>query len=466
MWGGSYAGFDQWATLKEFPPHLATIVPAAAAHPGVDFPAVKNIFPSYLIQWLTFTSGRTPNTRLFGESAFWIQKFRERYLQNRPFQELDQLVGNPSPHFQEWLQHPTPDAYLDALAPTPEDYARLRIPILTITGHYDDDQAGALHYYRRHMRHGTPEGLARHYLIAGPWDHAGTRTPSRKVGGLEFGEGCMLDLNDLHRQWYDWTLKDGTKPAFLKDQVAYYVPGAEEWKYASSLEAVTRETRTYYLTSPHGTANDVFHSGVLDAGRPGTAPPDHYVYDPLDLRPAELEREEIKNNLTDQRGALNLFGNGLVYHTAAMPEATELAGCLRLVAWIGLDVPDTDFSVTVSEIRHDGTAVLLAEDLLRARYRESLRKERLVKPGEVERYEFAGFPFFARQIAKGSRLRLVLKSPNSIYLQKNYNSGGAVSAEAAKDARTAHITLYHDADHASCLVVPRAADNRQRASRP
>jgi putative CocE/NonD family hydrolase len=38
MWGGSYAGFDQWSTLKEFPPHLATIVPAAAAHAGVDFP--------------------------------------------------------------------------------------------------------------------------------------------------------------------------------------------------------------------------------------------------------------------------------------------------------------------------------------------------------------------------------------------------------------------------------------------
>ncbi|HYJ04348.1 MAG TPA: CocE/NonD family hydrolase, partial [Chthoniobacterales bacterium] len=25
MWGGSYAGFNQWATAKEFPPHLATI---------------------------------------------------------------------------------------------------------------------------------------------------------------------------------------------------------------------------------------------------------------------------------------------------------------------------------------------------------------------------------------------------------------------------------------------------------
>jgi uncharacterized protein len=27
MWGGSYAGYDQWATLKELPPHLATVSP-------------------------------------------------------------------------------------------------------------------------------------------------------------------------------------------------------------------------------------------------------------------------------------------------------------------------------------------------------------------------------------------------------------------------------------------------------
>src|ERR1044072_8745445 len=38
MWGGSYAGYNQWAAAKEMPPHLATIVPAAAAHPGIDFP--------------------------------------------------------------------------------------------------------------------------------------------------------------------------------------------------------------------------------------------------------------------------------------------------------------------------------------------------------------------------------------------------------------------------------------------
>jgi uncharacterized protein len=44
MWGGSYAGFNQWMTLKESPPHLKTIVPAASAHAAVDFPFFKNIF--------------------------------------------------------------------------------------------------------------------------------------------------------------------------------------------------------------------------------------------------------------------------------------------------------------------------------------------------------------------------------------------------------------------------------------
>src|SRR5437588_7138968 len=79
MWGGSYAGFDQWSTLKEFPPHLATIVPAAAAHPGVDFPFQFNIFTPYDMQWLSFTSGVTGNENLFGSAPFWDAKAREYY---------------------------------------------------------------------------------------------------------------------------------------------------------------------------------------------------------------------------------------------------------------------------------------------------------------------------------------------------------------------------------------------------
>jgi putative CocE/NonD family hydrolase len=466
MWGGSYAGFNQWATLKQFPPHLATIVPAAAAHPGVDFPTGGNIFYCYDVQWLTFTSGVTSNHQLFGESSFWISKFRERYLNHIPFQKLDALAGNPSPHFQNWLQHRMPDAYLDAMAPSPEDYARMDLPILTITGHYDDDQPGALAYYRRHMRYGSEKGRARHYLLIGPWDHAGTRTPKEEVGGLKFGKASLLDLNQLHREWYDWTMKDGPKPKFLKKRVTYYVPGEEKWKYADSLEAIPSKPERWYLTAPDGLVNDVFHSGTLNRTQPKQASPMRYVYDPLDVRPAELEREEIKNEITDQRHALNLFGNGLVYHSKPFDHPVEITGDVRLSAWIALDVPDTDFAVSLSEIKPDGTSIALTDDIKRARYRESLRQEHLVKPGEIERYEFASFHFFSRRLEKGSRLRLVFASPNTIYLEKNYNSGGNVARETAKDARTAHVTLYQDAEHPSFVEIPvvQASDKPEAVS--
>ncbi len=57
-------------------------------------------------------------------------------------------------------------------------------------------------------------------------------------------------------------------------------------------------------------------------------------------------------------------------------------------------------------------------------------------------------------MSKGSRLRLVVACPNSIYFEKNYNSGGRVEAESGKDARVAHVTVYHDAKHPSALEIP------------
>ena len=136
MWGGSYAGYDQWATRREAPPHLATIVPVASPYPGVDFPMTQNIFAPYDMQWLTYTSGLAANRNLFGEGSFWIQKNREMYRGHRPFRELDRIVGNTSTVFQTWVAHPTVDAYWKAMPATPEQTAAMiDLPILTITGY-------------------------------------------------------------------------------------------------------------------------------------------------------------------------------------------------------------------------------------------------------------------------------------------------------------------------------------------
>ena len=426
---------------------------------GIGYHVYLNIWYSYLLttpylmQWATYTSGVTPQPNLFGDAAFWISKFRELYLSGRSFREFDRMVGNPSPWFQRVLQHPRADDHWKSLRPLAADYARIAIPVLTITGHYDDDQYGAMHYYRSHIEHGTAEAKQRHFLIAGPWDHAGTRTPSRDVGGLTFGPASLLDLNALHKAWYDWTLKGGPPPEFLKDRIAYYVVPTDEWRYASRLESIAKEMRTLYLDSD-GSANDVFRSGSLSPARPRTSSPDRYTYDPLDTRPAALETEEIRSYLTDQRYVLNTFGNGVIYTSEPFAAPAEITGYVRFSAWIALDVPDTDFRVSLYEVLADGTSVLLAEDVKRARYRESPETESLVPAGAVLRYDFDQFPFFSRRVAAGSRLRLFLRCPNSIYLEKNYNGGGVVADETRQDARTGHVTVYHDARHPSALTIP------------
>ena len=453
MWGSSYLGYDQWATLKEFPPHLKTIVPTAAVSPAFGFPMIKNIFTTYSMRWLTATSGVTFNANIYGDFHFWVEKYRSLYIKRLPFRDFDKVVGNPSTYFQQWLDHPTLDAYWEAKLPTPEQYRQVKLPILTITGYYDDAQQGAMSYYQIHMRYASTEARANHYLVIGPWDHDGTISPAREVGGAKFGEASVLDMNKLYKEWYDWTLKGGKKPEFLKNRVAYYVTGSEEWKYADRLETISNTKQTFYLHSD-GRANDAFQSGMLKEERPTQSQPDKYAYDPLDIRHAEVEREPVNGYLTDQRYALNLFGNGLVYHSEPLVKDMVISGHLRFVAWIAMDVPDTDFQLSVYEVTPDGSSLLLAYDLMRARYRESLEQEKLVRPGELNRYEFDMIQFFSRRVAKGNRLRLILTTPNPIYFEKNYNSDGAVSEESGKDARTAHITIYHDEKHPSFLEIP------------
>jgi len=462
MWGGSYAGFDQWATAKEVPPHLATIVPVAAAHPPLDYPSFNNVGMTYDMQWFTLTSGRAAQNNLFGDQKFWRTKFLEAYRKHIAFQSLDSFVGNPSANFQRILKHPMADAYYDAMVPTVDQFKKITLPILTITGQYDGDELGAMTFYRDHIANASPETRAKHFLIIGPWDHAGTRTPTDEAAGIKFGSGAIIDLNDLHRQWYDWTMKNGAKPEFLKDQVAYYLlaPGNTgangEWKYADSLETLTSNPRAFYLDSKNGEANGVFRSGWLIEKQPSEGS-DMFTYEPLDTTRGEMvEGTDPKEKTAgiDQTYALSIGNDGLVYHTDPLPNETPLVGCPALTLWVSIDTPDIDLSADLYEIQPDGTSVALWSDIRRLRYRESLREAKLVKPGEIVKCDFNPGLFVARRLMKGSRLRLVVTAVNSIAWQKNYCSGGVVAEETAKDARTCHVHVYHDAAHASAIQLP------------
>jgi uncharacterized protein len=461
MWGGSYAGFDQWATAKNRPPHLATIVPAAAAFPGVDFPARNNISYQYLMQWLTFTAGHALQPNLFADNQFWPSLWRDRFVTGQPFSNLEHALGGEQTSLREWLRHPAVDDYLDRMTPTAEQFKALDIPILTITGSYDDDQPGALEYYRDYMRVAPAAQRAKQFLIIGPWDHPATRTPRTPIGGIDFAPASLVDLPKLHLDWYHWTMAGGAKPEFLKDAVAYYVMGAEEWRYAGSLEQVTAEMKPLLLNSSDN-ATHILSSGMLQTqdSKRAFGSPDHFVYDPRDVSTAELESRIDPSDLTDQRMLFAQEGAELVYHSEPFEKNTEVSGFFRFSAWIALDQPDTDLQAQIYEITANGRSILLTTDRMRARYRESLRVAALVTTHKPLRYEFERFTFVSRQLALGSRLRLVVGPINSIYTQKNYNSGKAVSDESMADARPVTVTLMHDKAHPSTLYVPLGQPHR------
>jgi uncharacterized protein len=453
MYGGSYLGYCQWAVARERPPHLAAIIPVASPYYGVDFPLRGNVFMSYTTQWMTLVSGRASQGVLFADRNYWRGKFKRWAELGAPFKDLDTLVGNPSATFQEWISHPDVDDYWHRRSPSPEQYGQITIPILTITGAYDGDQLGALEHYRRYMASASAESRARHYLVIGPWDHYGCVIPMTEFGGIKLGTACLVDLPLLHRQWYAWTMQGGPRPEFLRNKVAYYVIGAERWRYADSLDAITARSVPLYLHSA-GNPTDVFRSGSLVTEQRPAIEPDHYVYDPRDVSLAELEVLVDPQSLVDQRLVNAAVGKQLVYHSEAFSQDTEISGFFQLSLWLSIDQPDTDFRATIYEVSADGSVVQLTMDWLRARYRESTGSARLIDTADPLQYDFKHFTFVARRLQRGSRLRLVVGPLDSIYLQRNYNTGGDLASESREHARPVTVRLFHDRSRPSLLHVP------------
>jgi uncharacterized protein len=454
MWGGSYGGYNQWITAANRPPSLKAISPSASAMPGTDIPFRRNIPYQYILQWLAFTNGKTANVKLFGMEEFWNGVFYKHYADGAAFNQLDKYVGLPAKQFQEWTAHPAMDAYWDARIPSDAQYRALDIPILSITGAYDDDQYGALGYYRAHMATGSPSAKARHDLIIGPWDHSGVRRPEVDVGGLKFGPASVVDVKALHVEWYNMVLRNGTRPAFMKDRVTFYVAGEDKWRHAKDIDNVSTEFMTFHLVPAQAGSTNIKTMGLLAPQAPKISTIDRFTADPKDIRTGAFEITPPKDYLIDISDLKRLDGNGLMYQSEPFTKSVTVAGRPRLDAFISLSTKDADFRVRLYEVLADGSSVLLGDDMIRARYRNSPRTAELAVPEKLYKYSFDQFPWFGRKIEKGSRLRLVLTSLNTINYQKNYNSGGINAAETVKDGQAVTVSLFSSLARQTKLQIP------------
>ena len=454
MFGGSYLGMVQWLVLKENPPWLLSVIPTATVAPGIDFPKFNNIYYTYNTQWLAFVMGNTLNRSMFIDHNYWNSVFREYLTSFVSYYTLDKLSGFESDVFQAWIEHPFFDDYYKSILPSKEDYEEIQIPLLTITGHFDDDQPGTMYYYLNYQKYASKGAKDMCYMIIGPWNHGGTRHPAKNMGDLEFDDNSLIDMNKLYLEWFDWTLRNGKRPDFLQDHVAVYEMGSDKWKYADSLDDLNNEFEEFYLSSQIMPANDVFNSGLLIGAPYESEEADIYVYDPLDTSMVE---QKLQDNLIDfswREEAEAHYPGRLIYHTEPLEKELNIAGFVRFEAYLEMDVRDTDIEAILYEITPDGKCIYLTSAIMRARHRNTIEKEELIEPGEITFFDIDTFHYFAREISKDSRLRLVFGALNSPYYQKNYNSGRSVTSENYNDAVTATVKLYHDERYPSKLLLP------------
>lgn len=459
--GGSALGGIQWQILRAHPDGLIAAAPSSAAKPGYDSTMLNNIVSLSHLQWLVLVHGRIENHPIYDdEFGFWTEFFRRAYREHWSLLQMAEAFGPDAgftADFEQILAHPAIDGHWDALDIGPADYAAIDVPILSVAGYWDGNQNGTLLRYFEHMTHGVEKARTEHYLVLGPWDHAGAGLEKHDAYGVTFPANAYVPRFPLHLGFFEWACGRGERPAFLEDRVGWYVTGADEWRWAPNYEAIAPTSRTLYLASD-GRANAFHRAGSLEtaSATPG-AEFDVFQCNPFDLRCGLAELSDYPEQLIDP-AYIRLYGNdGVVYLSAPLEADMEIAGIPRVVLWLEADAPDFDLALMLHEVLPDGRIFYLTETRWRARWRRSLREQHLMPLAQAEECVIDRFYFFARRLGKGSRLRIVIRALSSIVHQRNYNSAKPVGEQRAEDGCVATVKVLHDAEHPSRVELPISA---------
>ncbi len=435
MWGNSYVGFAQWAATKRLHPALKTIVPSAAAIPGLGLPMENNVFLNANYGWAFYVGNhRLLDNETYNDRARWRALDQRWYESGRPYREIDQVDGTPNPLLQRWLRHPAYDAYWQAMVPDRADYAKIGIPILSITGYYDDGQISALHYLREHT---AVNPQAEHYLLIGPYQHFSAQAARKPpiVGGYAIDRVAQINTKEIIFQWLDHVMRGAPRPAILADKINYQVMGADRWKHAASIAAMASEVSTLYLSDvPAGVhhtltatrpANPGYLEQVVDLADRTTSENDYYYPSPVITEPPAL-------------------GSARSYLSEPFAAPVSIDGVITGELRIQSNHRDLDVGVVVYEVLPDGRYLHLTYFLGRASYSRDMTTRHLLVPGTIETIPFERTRMISRQLAAGSRLLVVVSVNKNPFAQVNHGTGKDVSDESSADATPLHVRWYAD----------------------
>ncbi len=439
MVGRSYAGACQWLAAAEQPPHLAAICPVVT---GSDY------YEGWIYQGGAFQ---------LGFNLFWIWLMSDPRRASR----LDEVyrhvplttVPLPEPKWArfyfDWLEHSTDDEYWQALSIN-RRYDRVRVPALNVGGWYDIFLRGTLENFAR-MRRDGGSGAARdgQRLLVGPWAHGSTYGSYPDHSFPDFAGAGDVELTQLQLAYFARHLSDQPPVPADDPPVRIFVMGENRWRDEDDWPLARARPTPWYLRA----------NGILAAEPPGDEPPDAYVHDPNDPAPTvggptslPAKMMRLNSGPLDQR-RIEERADTLVYTTQPLDRTLEVTGPLSVTLHAATSAPDTDFVAKLTDVWPDGTSRILAEGILRARFRAGYDRPRPIVPGEP--YEYAiDLVATANVFLPGHRIRVVIASSSFPRFDRNPGTGNAFALDRQDDFRTARQTIFHDGRRPSCVLLP------------
>lgn len=485
MIGTSYVGGTQHAMALARAPELVTIIPVdAMSNLGRQSMRNAGAFEMRFWNWIMLNAGRGSRASHDPATAAMLKEMGENrfhYLLNLPLRRGTTPLKF-SPEYEDWLveamRHGTDDEFW--LQNNIVDHAdRYKdIPVYLVGGWYDSWAGNTTaNFGALTQAHKNPV-----YLIMGPWIHGAQRASSH--GQVDFGkDAAIADELAWRLEWYDHWLKglDNSvgKAAPFATKVRIFVMGTGDghktdkgllnhggfWRDEREWPPA-RARLTHYYFQPNG---GISTQTAADARKPSTA----FTFDPRQPVPTiggciSSGDGIMLQGAWDQRGGPHIWNWPLplplsarndivVFQTEPLAEDIEVTGELEVKLWASSSAVDTDFTAKLLDVYPPssdypgGFDLNITDGIVRARFRETLKQERLMKPGTIYPFTIRLYPT-SNVFKKGHRIRVDISSSNFPRFDVNPNTG-----EPLNDHRrviSAVNTIYHDRAHPSHIVLP------------
>jgi putative CocE/NonD family hydrolase len=366
-----------------------------------------------------------------------------------PLLTMDEAAGFHSPYWRKHLQTPISDgSYWDAVR-----YQRrmtsVDVPVLHISGWYDDVQRGTTENFTRMTTPGVDDGIrGKQSLLMGPWDHRLTMTRERRLGPIDFGADAEMDLRGYEFDWLDGVLGDGPGVP----PVRVFVMGQNAWRDEQEWPLARTRWTEYHLASD-GNANTRHGDGRLSEAPAGGVDSDTFAYDPADPVPFLSDHaSSMQIGGPDDYAEVEERADVLVYTTPVLDADVEVTGPVRAVLHVSTSARDTDFTAKLVDVHPDGFCQRICDGLVRARFRNGYDEaEQLVEPEAVFEVEIDMWST-SHTFLDGHAIRLEVSSSAFPKYDRNLNTGGSIATETEMVVATNRV--WHSADAPSRLILP------------